>query len=173
MMRSRFFVVLAVVAISALAWAGAGSPASKDESSAATAFAKFKSLAGQWEADSEKGKVTSTYEVVSNGTAVVEHVNVPGESQMVTVYYLDGAHLVMTHYCSSGNQPHMQAGAFDTASNQIRFDFVNATNLSPGDGHMHAVQMRFLDADAFNSDWTFYKDGKAAFTVPLQFHRVR
>jgi len=88
MMKKRFFVVSTVLLISALAWAGTANTG-KDEANTA-AFAKFKNLVGQWEAESEKGKVTSSYELLSNGTALVEHVNVPGESPMLTVYYLEG-----------------------------------------------------------------------------------
>lgn len=175
MTKNRFLVVWTVLSISTLAWAGTKAPApAKDDANATAAFARLKNLVGQWEADSEKGKVTSTYELISNGTALVEHVSVPGESPMLTVYHLDGNHLVLTHYCSAGNQPHMQAEAFDPASNQIRFDFVSASNMAgAGDGHMHSVKVNFISADAFNADWTFYKDGKPAFTEPIQFRRVR
>lgn len=170
MAKNRFLVVWSVLVIAAsLAWAGG-----KDETNATAAFSKLKTLVGQWEANTNKGKITSTYELVSNGTALVEHVNVPGEDAMVTVYHLDSGRLVLTHYCSAGNQPHMQAKAFDPASNKISFDFVNAGNLSsPSDGHMHSVQISFIGRDAFDSDWTFYKDGKPAFTEPIQFRRVR
>ncbi|HEY6307646.1 MAG TPA: hypothetical protein VI488_14430 [Candidatus Angelobacter sp.] len=177
MSRNRIFMVVGffVAMAACFAWAGtSGKAPSKDQSNAVTAFDKLKALAGQWEADSDKGKVTSSLELVSNGTALMEKINVPGDGEMVTVYYLDGHHLVLTHYCSAGNQPHMQAQAFDPASNVIRFDFAGATNLaSAGDAHMHTAQITFLGADAFNADWTLYKDGKAAFTVPIQFHRVR
>jgi hypothetical protein len=158
-----------------LAWAGAdGKTAQKGSSNAGAAFEKLKSLAGQWEATSAKGKVTSSLEPVSNGTALLEKITVGGEGEMVTVYYLDGNRLVLTHYCAAGNQPHMQAEAFDSASNKIKFDFAGATNLaSAGAGHMHAAQITILGPDAFNADWTFYKDGKPAFTEPIQFHRVR
>ncbi|HLW54530.1 MAG TPA: hypothetical protein VKW06_16970 [Candidatus Angelobacter sp.] len=173
MTKNRVFVASLFVLISALAWAGTGAPP-KDEANATAAFAKMKNLVGQWEADTEKGKVTSTYELVSNGTALVEHVNVAGEGPMVTVYYLDGSRLVLTHYCTAGNQPRMQAESFDPASNRLSFDFVSASNLAgSGDGHMHSVKVSFQGPDAFISDWTFYKDGKAASTVPLQFRRVR
>jgi hypothetical protein len=177
MSRNRTFVVasifLAMTACSA--WAGtSGSSTAKDQSNAITAFDKLKTLAGQWEANSEKGKVTSSLEVISNGTVLLEKINVPGDGEMVTAYYLDGNRLVLTHYCSAGNQPHMQVQAFDPASNVIRFDFTGATNLaSAGDAHMHTAQITFVDSDTFNAAWTLYKDGKVAFTVPMQFHRVR
>ena len=148
--------------------------ADKSTGNATQAFDKLKTLAGQWEADSDKGKVTSSIELVSNGTALLEKINVPGDGEMVTVYYVEGNRLVLTHYCSAGNQPHMQASAYDPNSGQIRFDFASATNLSSSaDAHMHTATIKVLGPDSFSADWTLYKDGKAAFTVPLTFHRVR
>ncbi len=177
MSRNRVFAVVGIffVMSACAAWAGtAGNAADASQSNASAAFDKLKSLAGQWEATSEKGRVTSSLELVSNGTVLLEKIKVAGEDEMVTVYYLDGNRLVLTHYCTAGNQPHMQAAAFEPGSNLIRFDFASATNLaSPGAGHMHSAQIKFLGPDAFNADWTFYKDGKPAFTEPIQFHRVR
>src|SRR5260370_35582830 len=122
-----------------LAWGGTkGSATDNDQANAAAAFDKLKALAGEWEATSEKGKVTSFLEVVSNGTALVEKISVPGDGEMVTVYYVDGNQLVLTHYCSAGNQPHMRAEPFDRTSNLIRFNFAGAANLaSAGDAHMN------------------------------------
>jgi hypothetical protein len=158
-----------------LASAGTGGKTEgKDQSNAGAAFEKLKALTGHWEAASEKGKVTSSWEPVSNGTAMLEKINVGSEGEMVTVYYLDGGRLVLTHYCTAGNQPHMQAETFNASSNRIKFDFAGAGNLaSSSDGHMHTAQFTFAGPDAFNADWTFYKDGKPAFTEAIQFHRVR
>ena len=141
---------------------------------ASLAFDKLKSLVGQWEAMSDKGTVTASYELVANGTALLEKTKVQNEGEMVTVYHLDGNRLVLTHYCIAGNQPHLQARAFDPSSQEIRFDFASATNLaSPSDGHIHSGVIKFVGPDAFNSDWTFNKDGKAAVVEQMQFHRVR
>ena len=92
---------------------------------------------------------------------------------MISVYHLDGNRLLLTHYCMAGNQPRMQAGAFDPKTNRIDFQFLDATNLpSPDAGHMHRVVVRFQGPSEVTEDWTFYKGGKAAFTVPLHYHRV-
>jgi len=170
---NRIFAVLCISAV-ALSLGTAAVAADKGVANANAAFDKLKTLTGRWEATSDKGKVTSSIELVSNGTALLEKITVPGDGEMVTVYYVDGNRLVLTHYCSAGNQPHMQAEAFDPASNQIRFGFAGAGNLaSSGDAHMHTAVIKFEGPDAYDADWTMYKDGKQAFTVPIQFHRVR
>lgn len=140
---------------------------------ATPAFEKLKTLVGHWEATTEKGKASATYQLVSGGTALLEHLKVPGESEMITVYYLDGNRLLLTHYCTAGNQPRMQAGTFDPTTNRIDFQFLDATNLpNPDAGHMHSAVIVFRGPSEVTEDWTFYKAGKPAFTVPLEYHRV-
>jgi hypothetical protein len=46
----------------------------------------------------------------------------------------------MTHYCRAGNQPRLVAQGH--AGDTIRFDFVEATNLAPADGHIQAATFR-------------------------------
>ena len=179
MSRTRSFGIWAVGAAAAIVlWLGlagtAAEAAGKQETNASAAFAKLKALAGNWEAETERGKVTSAYEVASNGTALLEHIKVPGEAEMLTVYHLDGDRLVLTHYCSAGNQPHMQAEAFDPESNQLVFNFAGGGSLSdPNTGHMHNVAIKFLSADAFASKWSFQENGKLKFAENLEFHRVK
>jgi hypothetical protein len=142
------------------------------------AFAQLKSLAGNWESKAPDGsKSHAQYEVVSGGSAVVEHFEsdtLGAANAMVTVYYLDGDHLRLTHYCMAQNQPRMQAESFDRATGELRFAFLDATGLSgPEAGHMHNVTFRFVDADHFAADWQFFEGGKPKFNEPLQYTRVR
>ena len=91
----------------------AANPPSTPASDAAAAFARLKSLAGEWEGNTEKGKVRLSYEVISGGNAVAEHESGGEMPAMLTVYHLDGNRLLLTHYCAAGNQPRMEATAFD------------------------------------------------------------
>jgi hypothetical protein len=154
--------------------ASAAAPQSAHNPSNATqAFEKLKSLTGRWEATTEKGNAATTFQVVSGGSAVLESAKMPGEAEMVTVYHLDSNRLLLTHYCMVGNQPRMQATDFDPKSNSIDFHFLDATNLPDANaGHMHSVVIRFQGPSEISESWTFYKDGKAAFTEPIQFHRA-
>ena len=93
---------------------------------------------------------------------------------MLTVYHLDGDHLVLTHYCTAGNQPHMQAEAYDPANNQLVFKFAGGSNLSNLNvGHMHNVTFKFAGADEFIADWTFQENGKPRFVQNIDYHRVK
>ncbi|MFZ0820241.1 MAG: hypothetical protein WAM91_09235 [Candidatus Acidiferrales bacterium] len=170
--RSRLALALAIAVGFGLA--GAAAPQTpKDPANAALAFDKLKTLTGRWEAMSEKGKASAAYQVVSNGTAILEHVIIPGEAEMITVYYLDGNRLLLTHFCEAGNQPRLQAGGFDPKTNSIDFQFLDATNLaSPDTGHMHHVVIKFRGPSEMVEEWTWYQGGKPGFTVPLVYHRI-
>ena len=143
----------------------------------AAAFTQLKSLAGNWENKGAKGRSEVRYEVVSGGSAVVERFEsdeLGAGNAMVTVYYLDGGHLQLTHYCMAKNQPHMQAESFDNATGELHFVFVSATGLSsPEAGHMHNASFRFIDSDHFSTDWQFYEGGKPKMTESVQYTRVR
>src|SRR5690349_4484997 len=111
----------------------AANPPAVPTSDAAAAFAKLKSLAGEWEGNTDKGKVRLSYEVISGGNAVAERETGAQMPEMLTVYHLDGNRLLLTHYCAAGNQPRMEATAFDPQTGELRFKFLDATNLaSPG-----------------------------------------
>ena len=131
-------------------------------------FDRLKALAGRWEAsttDEQNRPLVApvTYEVVSGGTTVLERI-VEGKSDMVSAFHVDGERLILTHYCSAGNQPRMVGRAID--ANTVRFEFLDATNLpSPQRGHIHEAVFRFGDAGHVQTEWTYYEAGKAAGTV--------
>jgi hypothetical protein len=143
--------------------------------SMAAAFAQIKSLAGRWEATGGKaGAATVTYEVIADGSAVVERYASPKHGTMMTIYHFDGDRLLLTHYCVAKNQPRLQATAYDAAARELRFDFVDATNLkSSTAGHMHRAAFKFEGADRFVTEWSWQEDGKIAFTEKEQLTRAR
>ncbi len=137
-------------------------------------FEKMKSLAGVWQGKDKEGKpIQISYKVISGGTAVMENLEMKGHAEaMVTIYHMDGDHLMMTHYCTMGNQPRMKAEKASSADNAITFSFVDATNLaSPDDPHMHGLVITFNDKDHFTQEWTLRANGKD--TAPDLFSFVR
>lgn len=168
---------LRVLAIAVVVLAASLSASAASQGNDAAAFAQLKSLAGNWQNKGAKGRSEVRYEVVSGGSAVVERFqsdDLGADNAMVTVYYLDGGHLQLTHYCMAHNQPHMQAESFDPATGDLRFAFISATGLaSPAAGHMHNASFHFIDADHFSTDWQFYEGGKPKMTESVQYTRVR
>ncbi len=169
----KLFTLL-FVPLFALAAFAAGPKQPAPATNAAATFAQLKSLVGDWQADSNMGKVTAHYELVSDGHVLLEHLNIAGKhDNMVTAYYLDGDKLALTHYCGAGNQPRMQASGV-AADGTIRFAFVGAGNLaSPADKHMHEAVVRLVDNDHFTADWTMFDHSKPAMTVSIQYVRAK
>jgi hypothetical protein len=139
---------------------------------AAAAFDRLKTLVGEWEADA--GKARLTYELTAGGTALPERETGEKMPAMLTVYHRDEERLLLTHYCMAGNQPRMEARAFDPASRELRFEFVDATNLpDPKAGHMRSVRLRLIDDTHLATDWQFYENGQPTLHEAQTYTRVR
>ena len=139
-----------------------------------TAYARLRTLAGEWEADTSMGKSHLTYELIAGGTALVERETFDNMPAMETVYHLDGNRLMLTHYCMAGNQPRMQARSFNPDNGELRFEFLDATNLaSPAAGHMHNATFHFVDEKHLVTEWQFYENGKVKNTENAKYVRVR
>ncbi len=127
---------------------------------------RLKKMAGTWVAADKDGKptdkVVSVLRVTAGGSAVHETL-FPGQPhEMLSVYHLDGADLVMTHYCVLGNQPRMKADAKSPA-NQIVFRFAGGTNFDPKkDKHMHEATLTILDDDRLEVNGIGWENGAPA-----------
>jgi hypothetical protein len=168
MTKSSRAVVVAMCALLAVA-VPQGALASQNPG-----FEKLKTLVGTWVATMRDGQhATVTYELVSAGSALLERLggDAHPDMQMVTVYHPDGDRVVMTHYCSAGNQPRMKAEPVIGEVQSLRFTFLDATNLAtPGEGHMHGLVVTFHDADSFTQEWTWRENGQEGAKV---FHWSR
>lgn len=155
MRNTRQFLVMFLTLISV---AAVGLATSKSQPE----FDQIKSLVGSWQGKASDGRLVHiSYKVVSGGTAVMESIEESSVAQMVTLYYLDGDHLMMTHYCMANNQPRMRADASTSSPSAIKFTFVDATNLSgPDAGHMHAHSIIWKDAGHITQQWTWREKGQ-------------
>ncbi|MBI1323426.1 hypothetical protein GC170_09605 [bacterium] len=140
-----------------------GKPDPKSE--AANAFERMKSLKGEWVDNSgtfgAKDQVAVVYEVIGNGSAVMERLFRGQPHEMVSIYHMDGDQLVMTHYCAARNQPKMKAGRI--SDTRIDFDFAGGTNFDPAkDAHMHNGYIEWTDKDHVHGKWYGWAGGKAS-----------
>jgi hypothetical protein len=158
----------------ALCVSGAVKADEKTVSVNAQRFEAIKSLAGDWvEVKNGKptDKVVSSIRVTAGGNTVQETLFPGSEHEMVTMYHLDGADLVLTHYCMLGNQPRMKAEPGNDV-NKIAFKFAGITNLkAPEDQHIHDATIAIQDKDHFHAVWASCKDGKACHEVKLDLVR--
>src|SRR5260370_35061019 len=100
-------VLLGLVCVALLGSA----PRARAGNNGAAAFEKMKSLAGHWEGSAPgDAKLTADIEGTAGGNAVLEKFQmIEGGKPMtlITMYYLDGHTLKLTHYCHAGNHPTM------------------------------------------------------------------
>lgn len=128
-------------------------------STAQKSFDELKSLNGTWEGKTADGQTAQViYRVTSNGSALMSEIK--GKEDMISMFSLDGDRVVLTHYCSVGNQPRMVASGSPDGKT-VTFDFLDVTNLAtPDAGHMSRVVFSMPDADHHTEEWIYTDHGK-------------
>jgi hypothetical protein len=158
---SALFALLVVAGLAASTpfAAGAGITGS-------AAYQQMTKLAGEWTGTMQTpggNQVSVVYRVTSAGKTVMETIGPGSDHEMVSMYHMDGPALLMTHYCSAGNQPHMRLNESKSTPAEFVFDFVGGTNLDPArDEHIHGLVLRIKSDSQLEAEWTGYKDGKKA-----------
>ncbi len=187
----RFLLSVVLVSVSAAAFAQEAHKSDAHKSSTAPvqsdaqkSFAKLKTLAGTWE-----GRGTTTppvpdmpdimqvdLQVASSGNVLKHEMMGKGTSankdadHPVTMLYLDGDRLLLTHYCDAGNRPRM-AARVSPDCNKVEFDFVD---LSGGNqhGHMDHAVFTIIDANHHTEDWTYLMPGDKPMYAHIDLQRV-
>jgi hypothetical protein len=137
------------------------------------AWVRMKTLAGAWEGTYEeegtKKASTTSFRMVSGGSAILNTLAEGTPHEMVTMFHMDLGDLIATHYCAAQNQPRFKAVP-SQSTDRITFEFKDGTNIAPGDGYMHRVVFTFDGPDHHTEDWTFLENGKES-TAHFDFHR--
>jgi hypothetical protein len=170
-------VVLISAAVLGLSASADEKPASK-ESTKQSGFEKIKALSGEWEATQAAGEHghhggTVTYKVTAGGSAVLETLFGGTDHEMVTLYYMDGDNLALTHYCMLHNRPHMRAER-QSSPDKIVFKCKEGEDSKiDAEDHMHQASFKFVDADHLKTEWVLYKGGKADSTHSFDLVRKK
>jgi hypothetical protein len=170
-MRGYKIARIGALLVSTMIGSGATAIAANEKTSGALAFDQLKALVGEWEGNNEGGPVKITYTLVSGGTALMERMQPANEAEMITMYSADGDKIVVTHYCSGGNQPAMKTETLKGTPNKYSFSLVSVTGLkSPDEGHMVGLVLTLLDKDHLKQEWTYLNKGKTS-TDSFEFRR--
>lgn len=134
-------------------------------------FANLKALVGDWHGVNEEGQpVAVNYSLSANDSVLVERWLFHNGMDALTLYHLDGAILIATHYCPLGNQPRLELKD-QAADGTLEFQFVSATNLARDeDEHEHRFDLRVIDAKTFRRNETYLTEGVPEVTGTT-FHR--
>jgi hypothetical protein len=174
--RGALLAVFTVAAMVATGYAEAPKE-TKTEAPKNAAFEQLKKLAGKWSGKADHGgmtvEVAVTYKVTSGGSAVMETVFAGTDHEMVTMYTLDGDKLILTHYCTLGNQPRMKAEKTDNPK-KLAFKFLDGTNLDAAkDLHMHEATLELVDDSHIKAEWVAYEKGKPGHTAKIDLTRQK
>ena len=170
MRRFKFVWVSSLFILTVMASLAAGIFAN-ERTTGALAFDQLKALVGEWEGTNEGSQTKITYTLVSGGTALMERMQPANEAEMITMYSADGDKIVVTHYCSEGNQPSMKTESLKEKANKYSFSLVSVSGLkSPDAGHMIGLVLTLVDKDHLKQDWTYTDKGKTS-TDSFEFRR--
>lgn len=133
------------------------------QSDAQKSFDQLKTLAGSWEGrvttvppePTVEGKIAyASLRVTSMGHAMVHEMNIAERpDDPITMIYLDGDRLMLTHYCDAGNRPRM-TGRMLPDGKTVDFEFLDVAG-STEYGHMHHGVFTVIDANHHSEDWTY------------------
>jgi len=155
---NRIFVLTAVLAFAAAAVIAAEQGEVKKSVVPQTPeWKKLTSLVGEWEAVMNMNGKTmqSNLEIrmTGDGSAIMHLMDKDTPHEMITMIHPDGNRLLATHYCAAHNQPRMVMVS-SKEPNQVAFQFLDGTNIGPGEGYMKGIVFTFIDADHHQEAWT-------------------
>lgn len=156
-------------------------------SEAQKSFTEIKTLAGTWKGqvtinppvhDMGSSNMEVSLRVTSRGNALVHEMKEAGKpadptkyDNPVTMFYLDGDRLLLTHYCDAGNRPRMVARTSPDGKT-VEFDFLDVSG-STQYGHMQHAVFTVVDANHHIEDWTFLMPGDKPVHARMELQRAQ
>src|SRR5438874_9358281 len=133
-------LVVGLVTMVALVLAAASLP--PDKTKREEAFDRLATLKGEWRGEQEGVKISLIYTLTANGSALMEEFRPESGAVMITMFTVDGDHLIATHYCSAKNQPQMMTSTITNVEKPLAFSLARITGLkSPDDWHNTGLTM--------------------------------
>jgi hypothetical protein len=150
------------------------------------AFAALRTLDGSWvgainlpagvAAPTIGDSMRINFRVTSRGNAIAHEMHGlrvaedwTKNDHPLTMIYLDGDQLTLTHYCDAGNRPRMTAKV-SADGKTIDFYFVDLAG-SEKYWHMHHATFTFIDANHHSEEWTYMLPGGKAMSMRGDFKR--
>ena len=152
-------------------------PAPTAPSEAQKSFETLKTLAGTWEGtltpippvkDFAGARVKVMIRVTSKGNALMHEMTIAGiPDDPITMLYLDGDRLMLTHYCDMGNRPRM-VGKTLPDGKTVAFEVLDISG-SKERGHMADTVFKLVGANQHIEEWTsIFPGGKMTGRFDLQ-----
>jgi hypothetical protein len=164
-------VVFASVALAVAVIVSAALGADKTKSE--EAFDRLTSLQGEWKGKINGVNTTLIYTLTANGSALMEKCRPEKRPEMITMFTVDGDHLIATHYCSAQNQPQMETPPITDVQKPLEFALVRITGLrSSDDFHNTGLTVIQEDNNHLTQEWSYQSKGKSGKNI-FHFTRLR
>ena len=173
-MKTKIISVGAMLMLAGAVWLNAEEPVKPKPGS--PEFERMKTLVGTWKGKADMGQgpidMTVQFRLLAGGSVLEEKCFAGTPNEMVTMYFDNGDKLALTHYCVFGNRPGMLLKSSDSKS--LSFDFDKTCGINPTkESHMHALTIRFDDADTITTSCKAIMDGKEMAEHPTTLKRVK
>ncbi|MDE2135741.1 MAG: hypothetical protein KGJ49_14230 [Alphaproteobacteria bacterium] len=175
LLRSTIAVATIVLLFTPAAYAG----------DVANFYATLKTLDGIWQGvvttDSPQsgfdGKtIRVKLRLTSSGHAIVHEMREAGAPETpdhlgdITIFYLDGDHLMAEHFCDADNRPLMEAVPSPDPET-IKFDLISI-NGNLQFGYIHDAAFKVIAPDHHTENWTYIFPGNKSIQVHFDLQRV-
>jgi len=142
---------------------------------ASAEFERLKGLVGKWQGKVDMGQgpleMNVEYRLIAGGSVLEERCFAGTPNEMTTMYYDKDGKLALTHYCIMGNRPGMVFKSADDKT--IKFAFDENCGINPGkESHMHALSLRFDDANTITTSCKAIIGGQEMAEKPTTLKRV-
>jgi hypothetical protein len=142
------------------------------QSDAQKAFELMKTLAGSWEGSIMGMSTQITIRVTSSGNAILHEATGQGRpDNPITMFYVDGDRLLLTHYCDSGNRPRM-VGKTSPDGKTVEFDFLDVSG-STQRGMMNHMVFTMIDANHHSEGAGYMLPGNKPMTGQFVLTRTK
>jgi len=142
------------------------------QSEAQKAFEKLKILAGSWQGTIMGMSTQITIRVTSSGNAILHEATGSGRpDNPITMFYVDGDRLVLTHYCDAGNRPRM-VGRISPDGKTVEFDFLDVSG-STQRGMMNHMVFTMIDANHHSEAATYILPGNKPMVAQFILTRTK
>lgn len=139
------------------------------------AFERLKTLEGTYHVEfaGMTERLDVVWDNVSASNAIIETLCAGTPHEMVSLYYLDGEDLALTHYCGIGNRPMLRLDRARSTGDEWFFGYDAATTgIDPRtDAHIHGAKFRFLSATEIDVEWSFWDKGAETETKLFRLRR--
>ena len=177
----RLVLSVGLMSLSTVTFAQSDAQKPVAQSDAQRSFDKLKTLAGSWEGQvttvpqepSIEGKLMQvSFRVTSMGNALMHEMTGGGRpDDPITMLYLDGDRLLLTHYCDAGNRPRM-AGKMSPDGKTVEFDFLDVSG-STQRGMMNHMVFTMIDANHHSEAATYILPGSKPMAAQFILTRTK